>query len=253
MNKIYQLVFVAIAIFLAASVSAQNLTEDRVVMGASYENDVFYSLEDGIVKESPRKNWDIAFGTGVFDATIITNGGAGVKLYAYPKGDITAWDDVDTTGLYQWKVLYNSPKSWFGEGAFNQNSTGGFDYGWGIYQQNNNHKVVGDSLFIIKTGDDYLKLRIDEKDSKPNIYRFTFANLDGSNEIHRDIEMNPYTAKDFLYFSLANDEIQDREPTEDWDLLFTLSIDDVYMGEKPVKYPVVSVLQKSEVLGKSIY
>ena len=35
-------------------------------------------------------------------------------------------------------------------GAFDTNQTGGFDYGWGVYNLQTHH-IIGDSLFLIKS------------------------------------------------------------------------------------------------------
>ncbi|MFA8451501.1 MAG: T9SS type A sorting domain-containing protein [Bacteroidales bacterium] len=250
MKRIFNLVLVSILTLSISSIYAQSLELDALNMGKNYKNDIYYSLEKGFVKEIPRDNWDIAFKTSRMDATIITNGGSGVKLYAYPKGDITSWPTVDTNGLYKWKVLQNSTEFWETGGAFNQNATGAtFDYGWGVYQQNNNHKVVGDSLFIIQLADGkWKKIRIDEKDSMPNIYRFTFANLDGTDEESVDISLNEFKDRQFIYYSVSDKEIKDREPKQDWDLWFTKFIVNITTesGETQ-QYPVVGVLQKMGV------
>ena len=58
--------------------------------------DVYYSLENGIVKSETRANWDIAFTSSKMSASILSNGGSGVELYSYPNGDTNAWATVDT-------------------------------------------------------------------------------------------------------------------------------------------------------------
>lgn len=216
------------------SLNAQN--SYSVAMGPQYSNEVFFSLSNGIVKTTPRNTWDIGFYTIPFSAGIITNDGANVMLYTYPKAALDGWDSFDTTGMSSWKPLYNNTADWE-DGAFNRNELGHPDYGWGVY--GTTHDVVGDSLYLIQTANgSFLKLHIVKKISTQNRYIIRYANLDGSNE-HRDtLDVSPYTSKQFMAFSFANG-IVDREPDAGtWDLLFTrynAVVMDTY-------YPVVGVL-----------
>ena len=86
---------------------------DSISMGAGYADEVFYSLENGVLKTSPRSSWDIAFSTDPMSSTILVNEGYGIELYTYPSGDQAAWDDVDTTGISDWPLMYNSDTSWY--------------------------------------------------------------------------------------------------------------------------------------------
>lgn len=217
-----------ILIALFGNISAQ--TTDSITMGDNYANDVFYSFYHGEVKAEPRTNWDIAFYTIQFSAGIITNDGAGVMLYTWPNGDTSDWNNVDTSGLSNWPVLYNSIEDWE-NGAFNRNSTGHPDYGWGVYNIIN-HNVTGDSIYIIRTlAGDYKKLWIEKKYSLENRYVFRYANLDNSNEVQKDYEVNDYLDKNFAYFSFATEELIDREPPRDqWDIVWTKYVDPMLAG-----------------------
>ena len=54
------------------------------------------------------------------------------------------------------------------------------------------------------------------------IFNLTIANLDGSVEQILNINTLDYSAKSFVFYSLINNEIIDREPNSDnWDILFT--------------------------------
>ncbi|MFA8301062.1 MAG: T9SS type A sorting domain-containing protein [Hyphomicrobiales bacterium] len=222
MKKNFILLLLSIVTFSFNQVFAQNLVEDQITLGSGYENDVYYSMKDGVVATVPRTNWDIAFKTTHIDATIITNGGAGIELYTYPNGDISSWATVDTAGLYQWKKQYNTPAIWENGGAFNVNATQNmFDFGWGVYNPVS-HDVVGDSLFIIKLQDgSYKKLRVDKKESIKDIYHFTYANLDGTDEKGKTLDLSTYSEKLFLYYSLSENQELDREPQDKWDFVFT--------------------------------
>lgn len=219
-------IFIAILLVSINFTNAQSreYTADTLSMSPMYSNDIFYSMKDGEVANIPRAGWELAFYTDAFSAGIIINEGSGVELFSYPSGDTTDWDNIDTTGLSTWKPLYNSPEYWE-DGAFNRGALGHPDYGWGIYNMVT-HTVTGDSLYIINTpGVGFKKLWIVKKVSVENVYHIKYANLDGSDETLATIDAKPYTAKNFIYFSMENNEVIDREPTQSWDLLFTKYID----------------------------
>ena len=216
---------IIISYLSAIQVFAQNeYTADTLSMGAGYASDIFYSFENGTIKEIGRDNWDIAFYTPKFSAGIIVNGGKGSFLYTYPSGDTADWASVDTSGIETWQPVYNSPTVWE-DGAFNVNATGHPDYGWGTYNMAT-HNLTGDSLYVIQIpfGTDFLykKLWIVGKQSLANIYEIRYADIDGGNEITTSIEVAPYENKRFIYYSLLNNEVIDRDPeSTTWDVLFT--------------------------------
>ena len=227
---------------------------DSLTMGAGYANDLFYSFENGEISSIERDDWEIAFFTSGFSAGIITNGGVGVVLYNYPNGDTSDWATVDTTGFFGWSPLYNSPANWE-EGAFNRNSQGFPDYGWGIYNMDNHH-IVGDSLFIIDSPYSGLKkVWIIEKDPMQNIYSFRFANMDGTNEYEVELDVSTFSDNRFAYYSLTNNEALSREPKSDsWDILFTKYIDmvpDIEGNLSP--YIVTGVLANVDIASNQFY
>ncbi len=218
-----------------------------ISMGSGYQNDVYYSLSNGVVAEAPSSEWDIAFFTDIRSSSIRTNGAKGIKVYTYPDGDTTAWNEpltVDSAMLDNY--LYNSDTSWT-TGAFDKNELGYPDYGWGVYNQVN-HDVVGDSLYIIQLADQsFRKLWIERKNSVNNIYYFKFANLDGSNETEVTLDCNNYITKNFAYYSIANKKEVDHEPAKtDWDLVFTKYTASISMGPGGVvPYTVTGVLSNT--------
>ncbi len=251
MKKLFTLSLVMLA-FAISTPSAKsspftfegtNLETDSVVMGAGYANDVFYSLKNGIVATVPRTDWDIAFHTSVFSAAILTNGAIGIDLYCYPKADTSGWNNIDTTGMSTWPVLYNDPDMWE-NGAFNRHGLAHPDYGWGKYNPIS-HDLIGDSIFIISlpTGV-FKKIWIIRKNSVNNIYTFKYANLDGSDEVDMELNNNDYIDKNFSYFSFSTGQFSDREPAKStWDLLFTK-----YKGivsDQP--YPVTGLLNNFNI------
>jgi hypothetical protein len=232
--------FVLLVVFNFNRLQAQ--TPGSIEMGPQYANEVFYSLTNGVIKTSPRSLWDIAFYTNSFSAGIITNDGAGVELYTYPKAAADGWDSFDTTGLSTWPKMYNDPAEWE-NGAFNRNQKGHPDYGWGVYSVTS-HDVIGDSLYLIKTPDGiYRKLNIIRKYSSLNKYEIRFALIDGQQDQTVTLEVNPQIDKAFMAYSFANG-IVDREPAStSWDILFTK-----YMGiVQNTPYPVVGVLTNPKV------
>lgn len=229
-NKIIYTIIFIFTIGLS-SISAQ--TQDKnsfeyLEMGSSYANDIFYSVADGEVLNIPRAGWDIAFFASAPSAGIIINEGSGAWLFIWPDGDINDWDDVDTSGLYNyWPIIYNSPESWE-EGAFNKNSTGYPDCGWGLYDEDI-FTFEGDSIYVIRTTTGaYKKICIIDKNTTDNIYNIKYADLDGWDEQTVEIDMNPFVGKNFAYYSLATNELFNREPSAEWDILFTKYIDITY-------------------------
>jgi hypothetical protein len=218
-------IIVIFSISLSA-VNAQNkeYTEETLNMETGYANDLFYSMSDGLVASVERAGWDIAFYTSAFSAGIIINEGNGVMLYNYPNGDTTNWATVDTSGMSAWTSLVNSPEMWE-DGAFNRDATGHPDYGWGVYNQVT-HSLTGAKIYVINVPNVGMKkLWIVDKISVDNIYHIRYANIDGSYEQNIEIDVKPYTDKNFIYFSLETNQLVDREPTENWDLLFTKYFD----------------------------
>jgi hypothetical protein len=149
------------------------------------------------------------------------NDGKGVELYTYNLGDINSWTSINnSTPNILTNPMYNSDTSWeYGAFIMNQSSDM-FDYGWGVYNIQTHH-IVGDSIFLIKTvNGNWKKLFIERKASGE--YFFKHANLDGSNEINQSIQASNHSDKRFIYYSLENDLVLDREPVlSDWDITFT--------------------------------
>ena len=251
MKRYIYLIHTFIFTILFSSVSYSQ--PDSITMGTGYADDIFYSFKNGEVSKAARNTWDIAFFTPRFSAGIIINEGNGVQLYTYPNGEIHDWASIDTNGMANWPVMYNSPEYWE-EGAFNANAPGHPDYGWGLYNMVD-HSVYGDSLFVIKTPSGIKKLKIDKKVSIDNIYHFTYANLDGSDEQVVELDVKPFETKRFAYYSLENNEALDREPAkENWDILFTKYMDwtTTLEGDSSL-YLVTGVTNNVGVFSKNFY
>ncbi len=194
---------------------------DSVAMGQGYANTVYYSLENGVVKTHPVNNWDIAFAVYNITASIRINDGQGAELYIapYPPSD---WNQpFDTAGLATWPRLYNGITSWE-MGAFNQNGTPPFGFGWGTYNQVTKN-FSGDRLFVLKTVDGQFKKIFIEALIFDTLYTFRYANLDNSDEVIVDFNKNDYRpAIDFIHYSISNNQFILNEPDKsEWDMVFT--------------------------------
>ena len=210
----------------------------QISMGNNYTNQIFYSMQNGEIKNISNDNWDLAFTTDQYASTIRTNDGKGVELYTYHLGDTSDWQNINVSIMNNLSSgMYNSEISWY-DGAFENNSLGHPDYGWGVYNMIT-HNVTGDSLYIIKTiNGNWKKIWIQELTTAGE-YIFKFSNLDGSNEITQSILKTNYTDKNFIYFSIDQNTIIDREPiSSEWDITFTKYISPV----QAMPYPVTGVL-----------
>ena len=201
----------------------------------TYTNQSFYSMQNGEVSNVLNDNWDISFSTDVFSSTIRINDGKGVQLYTYHLADTSGWTDTINYNTLL-SAMHNSDTSW-DIGAFDINQTNGFDYGWGVYNLQT-HNIVGDSLFVIQTvGGNKKKLWIERKVSGE--YQFKYSNLDGSNPILKNIAASNYSDKKFIYYSIDQDLVLDREPKlSEWDITFTKYITPV----QGMPYSVTGVL-----------
>ena len=230
-----------LSLLFAGSLQAQQV-HDSVSINPGYTHQAFYSLENGLVSTEDNNNWELAFDVSGFGSSIRINGQSGMKLYSYPNGDTASWASVDTTGMGGWSELYDSDTEWL-VGAFDGSANSGnpSDLGWGMYNQIT-HQVVGDSLYVVQMpGGSFKKLWIERLAS--GVYTFRHANLDGTNDVTETVDKSPYSGKNFVYFSLSNNNVIDREPmSADWDLTFTR-----YVGLLPqgVYYGVSGVLSNA--------
>ena len=219
---------------ISFNIQSQN---QSVSMNSGYANQIFYSMQNGEILNIQNDNWDIAFSSDAFSSTIRINDGKGVQLYIYHLGDTSAWNMINNnTPNILYSPMYNSDINWE-IGAFDINTTSGFDYGWGVYNLQNHH-VIGDSIFLIQTiNGNWKKLWIESKQSGE--YFFKYANLDGTGLVNTSIQASSYSNKRFIYYSLDQDLILDREPElSSWDITFTKYITPV----QGMPYPVTGAL-----------
>lgn len=216
-----------IILFALLNNSFAQPVSETVSMQAQYQQQVFYNLENGIIKSESVTNWDIAFavsGNGAAGSAILLNE-TNATLWAYP-GDTSEWSTFDTTNYSTWERLLNTDTSWT-NGAFNvyRGANGMFDMGWGILNPQNNYWTFGDSLYLIKLADNSFK-KLWIVSLKTGTWEFKYANVDGSNEQTITFNKNSYPNRNFVYFSIINNQLIDREPDNTtWELTFVKHTD----------------------------
>jgi hypothetical protein len=235
-NTMKRSILLSAFLLLLLDVMGQAVTE-TVAIGAGYSNQTWYGLSSGTTTSAPKAEWDIALDLSPQGSSILFNGVTGAMLWAYPHADTAGWATIDTAGIGGWAARWNSDTSWaMGACSRYLNPSNPFDLDWGVYSTLT-HYVTGDSLYVVKLASgDYKKLWI--RQLATGIYAFTHADLSGANTVDQYIPKSAYAGKTFVYYSLQNDAILDREPAAtDWDLLFTQ-----YTAFIPTAYNVTGVL-----------
>jgi len=223
MKHIYS-IFIALTAFFP--VKAQ-MVADSTTMQAAYSNQVFYSLNNGVINTVNNENWSIALSvvnTGSIGSSILLNE-ATSSLWAYP-GDTSKWNTFDTTNYNSWKRLLNTDESW-ANGAFNvyRGAAGQFDMGWGVLNPANNYWTFGDSLYLIKLKNNTFK-KLWIISLKTGAWKFKYADINGTNEQVVTFNKSTYPNRNFIYFDMINNILIDREPNnKNWDLTFVKHID----------------------------
>ena len=155
-------------------------------------------MQNGLIKAEPSNNWEIAFATNAYSPSIIINEAYGVKVYT-ASNDITQWSSLDTSGMLQ-NQLHNSSQDWE-LGALCNMGTFHPDYGWGTYDFIT-HNINGSRIFVLALPNGTLKkLKIDVMSGFGQSFTFTYADLDGSNEVTQNVSKSTYSSKNFIYYS----------------------------------------------------
>ncbi|MEZ4798503.1 MAG: T9SS type A sorting domain-containing protein [Flavobacteriales bacterium] len=235
--------FILIGVIALSNVTAYSqAVNDIVSQGAGYANQVWYSLTNDEQGSAPKAEWDIAFSISSFSSSIHINPANGNIVKVYPDGTINDWDNVDATNFETWAEVNNSATDWE-LGAFDQNNSGsGLDFGWGVYNPVT-HFVTGDSLYIVQTGEGTLKKIKLINLTLAGVYNFEIADINGDNHYTVAVNKADYAGKQFGYYSIANNELLDRDPVSaTWDLTFMQ-----YTEFVPVAYTVAGVLSNPNV------
>lgn len=242
MKYIYTFVLSAFVLFAYAQV-------EDVSVGSGYANMSFYNIASGEVTSYSHDSWDIAFSVfgeakGIFVneaiASSMTQILPEVELYYSSDTDFTL---ADTANIID--RLYNEEISWE-QGAFNRiaDPLNPDDCGWGIVNQLTGD-VEGSTIYFIKLrNDSYRKLKIESLEN--NTFTFTYANLDGSDQVTETINKSDFNGnKTLVYYSFGDQETKDLEPAI-WDLLFTRYTDPIDDGTNLVEYMVTGVLSNRD-------
>jgi len=224
-------------ISLAAAAQAQEWMPDTINTGLGYSQDGFYDLNSTQTGSQVNNNWDIAFMTGdLMSASIIVNHAGNdknAKLYVLDVDaeasfgtDLTA-DTAGKTGAEF--ELQNSNTDWY-TGAFNQNSTGGFSYGWGDYDMST-HYINGNKIYALVNGSGAYQVWIEQYKASftdtVRAWKFHVAKLDGTEPSDVTFKPSPdYDNKLFAYYDFTTRAFVNREPDMDnWHLLATRYLD----------------------------
>ncbi len=233
-----------IIILSGLGLNAQTINDSSTV-APGYTNQTFYSLSNGTVASIDNTNWELAFHADNREVAIFVNSKKDVKLYL-ASNDTSKWNSLDTT-IKTVKQYHNSDSSWL-FGAFNREvPASGFDYGWGVYNSSA-HEVYANKIYFINYNGLWKKIIISKHDINYNYY-FRYANLDGSNEVSATINKKNYSKRNFIYYSMVNNAVLNREPDNDtYDLIFQQ-----YEEEIPSYYKVTGVLLNRNVKAKKAY
>lgn len=233
--------------FLASGTSLLAQTEVTISTGPGNAQQVWYSLQNGIQATADLAAWDLAFEINSFTSSILVNTANGLAVYETPVA-IADWASLTSPNEAAWTRIHNSELRW-SEGALthgnNLGQPNGFNLGWGQYSFIT-HTVAGSKVYVIVDGNsNYRKLRINSLAA--NTYNFTFADLDGSNEVTTTLSKSAFSGKNFGYFNFATNSTLDLEPAANtWDLLFT-KYTSIIPAPEPTAYSVAGVLQNKDV------
>ena len=236
--KLKSILFVS-AIGLATQTNAQTWVEDSVEMGANYANDIYYDLATGNGIAVDASNWHLAFqmtsfGEPSFAAAVRANHIKGhVEVYSLHLSantsfaTLSATDTVGKTDPTMQQVNVDTTN--WGNSAFIQNrdASNPSDFGWGLYQGQPDHNLLGDSIYLVKVNGVAYKLWLKEYVSMGGNsvvgYKFEIGLLDGSSpSISNYIKRQNYTDRLFAYYNITTNTVLDREPSRGaWNLLFT--------------------------------
>ncbi|MFT5512202.1 MAG: hypothetical protein ACI8SE_000599 [Bacteroidia bacterium] len=237
MKRVYLLGLITVSAL--TNVFAQEYMDTTNTNGNT--EDVFLQLNTGNKVYVDRENWDLAFENLGTTASVLINGQKGMKLFTTPF-TTADWAEFDTAGMGSWMEYLNSSSSW-SSGAFNQQLDAGnpFDLGWGKYNVQN-HVITGDSIFLLQLADGSFK-KMFVNDLTAGTYTFTYANVDGTSELKKEVTKNDMMGQNFGYYSIVDEKVVTREPaTENWDLLFTEYIIPIPTGPGQFQnYPVTGV------------
>ncbi len=244
-----------LAFLFSTQILTSETKEVTITTGEGYQNTVWYSLINGLVKEAPKDNWDLAFQTGQ-NGSILLNCQKGYELFEIFDSDEFSWDSpIDTTdfrGSKNFVHWLNSEETW-NSGAFNLGKDGFIsdgDFGWGSYDMGD-HGIKGTRVFLLITPEKKAK-KIFIYKLLNRKYEFKYANLDGTDEVYATVNKNDRPDVSFIYFDFSTNTIlpESREPnSNEWDLVFGKYMINYPIGDGTyMPYGVTGIKQNQNVL-----
>ena len=239
------------ALFVSAlfsSLGAQTVITDTVSMGAGYANSNYYNVVSGSEHTSPINKWHIAHTTSTRDNCIRLNHTAGVNVYLYPKGNNSAFDQMDTTGWRNWVKPMNDLHV-HEKGALNQNldPNNQWDFSWGIYDAAS-HQVKGDSLYLFTfaVGASTYFVKFMPIAQEPNgDFIFKYAPLGSPMSVTDTLKQSEANGGSYKYYDLQKMTQVDVEPAGgDWHLNFTRYYVPTFTGTEYIPYLTMGVESK---------
>lgn len=218
----------------------RTVKEAQVAMGADYEHQVFFSLQDSaIVSTNSRYAWDLKFEAQQGGYKVKLN--TAKKMGAHNMGDIRFDSIVDPEQVNDWEYDFHT-------GDMDRTAVGE----WGQYQ--NNDVVSNNHVYLLDLGEDlqgnhlgYQKIKFESMvDGK---YSIRYANMDNTKE--HTVTVDKESDKNFVYLSLDGSGAQKTiEPASNsWELLFTMythifyeSPDNIPQQVDTIPYLVTGVL-----------
>ena len=249
---------------ISTVVTAQSWQTDTINMGESYGNNVYYSLNNGVVETTPNNNWDLGFRTELMSSSVLVNhAGKGIKVFPLPNLSAAADFGTDLTNdtlgfTFDSLALYNSLRTW-DTGALSQDRdpSNVFDLGWGVYEPAS-HLIMGDKIYLLKTPTHSYQLWIEYldpfNDANPPLWKFHIARLDGTNKHVIEHHSKPdYENKLLAYYDIEANQFINQDPDNNaWDLIFTRYTEQVTQGPTTMMYPVTGVLSNKNRASMSL-
>ncbi|MEZ5046123.1 MAG: T9SS type A sorting domain-containing protein [Chitinophagaceae bacterium] len=197
-----------------------NWTNDNISYDPAYAKSVYYSLKNGTVRSETNANYDLAFSFSIADSAAVWSNPFQNTVYNIHK-PFSEWANITLADTANAKILYNNDQGWY-QGAYNDfPSANPFDFGWGIYD-NVTHNILGDSIFIVKSGNTYYKLYLELLNPITATWTFRVGDFTGNTNTYTLAKSTQYADRNFAYWNLAAAADTNREPANtDWDILFT--------------------------------
>lgn len=180
------------------------LNQNQVLMGSTYQNQVWFSLSAGkVVYSNPKTNWDLCFESGESGWRVMLNGSTSMRVLKTTANDLAAVKD--TSGL---AALGRADAA---SGHLDSTAFGNWRAGNAVYVIDQGYDHLGKRI-------GYQKMKIISVDNTS--YIIEYASLESSTGLRVQIEKK--SNKNFVAFSFSRGLIPEIEPDRtNYDLCFT--------------------------------